>query len=96
MNTTQSINNEDLTYLLEHIDILKKLITTYEENVFILHPRIYSKDNTYSIKSIKVNDQVYNQFTQMWEDRFSYLKLQDLLSQCIIEFVERHASSANL
>lgn len=96
MNTTQSLSNEDLAYLLEHIDILKKLITTYEENVFILHPQIYAKNNSYSIKSIKVNDHIYHQFTEMWEDRFSYLKLQDLLSQCLIEFVERHDSSTNL
>src|SRR5699024_9321426 len=56
-------DNDELTFLNQHIDTLKKVIMHFEERgALILDKSIYSKDAEFVNKSIRMNNKIYKEF----------------------------------
>ena len=81
---------EALALLQDNMGFFKNLITSPQSSPLTLDPHIYAKDTTLASKSFKINDTIYSDFTRFCEENYSYLKLQDLLSQALLEFIENH------
>ncbi|MFR0778038.1 MAG: hypothetical protein ACLSH8_00365 [Zhenhengia sp.] len=82
-------SDEALTFIEDNLDSLKALISN-TSNTLNLDSRIYAKDITMSSKSFKINDAIYADFTTFCKENYSYLKLQDLFSQALLEFIQNH------
>jgi hypothetical protein len=81
----------ELTYLMEHHDVLKKLIQYAEENeLLLLDKRIYSKDTKYVNKSIRMNTVVYEDFSSFCEEYYPHLKMQDVIAQALLDAISRY------
>ncbi|TKH60184.1 hypothetical protein FC679_19980 [Bacillus cereus] len=76
---------EELQFSREHMDKLKTVLYI-SESVLILDEEVYAKDITMVVKSVKVNEKIYNRFAELCEERFNHLKMKDLISQAMLDF----------
>lgn len=82
---------EELLFLKRHLDVLKKLISNYEKGQFlVLDKQIYDSNAKFVNKNIKVNHLIYEQFTKLCENKFPHLKIQDLISQALLDFIYKY------
>lgn len=86
----QPINDDTFIFLEENLQHLKKMIENCSNKNVDLDKRIYDRDSTFSNRNIKINDVIYSEFIQLCEQQYSYLKVQDLVSQALVEFVYNH------
>ncbi|MDR5045725.1 hypothetical protein FNE59_08705 [Bacillus thuringiensis] len=76
---------EELQFSREHMDKLKTVLYI-SESVLILDEEVYAKDIPMVVKSVKVNEKIYNRFAELCEERFNHLKMNDLISQAMLDF----------
>ncbi|WP_240508017.1 hypothetical protein [Virgibacillus indicus] len=86
-----SRDNDEIAFIERNVDTLKKVIKQFEEQgLLLLDKRIYSKDAKFINKSIRMNNDVYKQFTGFCEDFYPHLKTQDLIAQALIDAMIRY------
>ena len=84
---------EELLFLKTNLDILKKLTSSCEEGQFlVLDKQIYDPNARFVNKNIKVNQQVYEQFTKLCDSKFRHLKIQDLIAQALLDFIYKYST----
>lgn len=92
-NVTQD-KNEVVKYLQENYQLIKRLLDreskTDTDNVLVLSPKVVQSSSEYVVRNTKVGKSVNEQFTKLCEEKFSYLKMQDLLAQAMVEFTEKY------
>lgn len=81
---------EELHFLRENIDTLKRLVNSGHRPPLILDKQIYSKSASFSNKSIKMNEEVYEKFTKHCSEHFPQFRLQDLIAQSLLDFIEKY------
>ncbi|WP_249308271.1 hypothetical protein [Lederbergia citrea] len=87
----QCEDNDEMSFIKRNVDTLKKVIKQFEEQgLLLLDKRIYSKDAKFVNKSIRMNNDVYEQFTGFCEDFYPHLKTQDLIAQALIDAMNRY------
>ncbi|MGE8203040.1 hypothetical protein ACQKP0_00530 [Heyndrickxia sp. NPDC080065] len=85
--------NEELLFIKENFDVLKKLLSNQENGIrLILDKKIYETKAKYVNKNIKVNDSIYQEFTSTCERQFPHLKIQDLIAQAFVDFILKYSS----
>ncbi|GCL74586.1 hypothetical protein PN4B1_45410 [Paenibacillus naphthalenovorans] len=87
--TTQTGYTVELNFLRENLDKLKKL-TENNKLPLILDQRIYSKTSQFFVKSIKMNEDIYGMFTQYCDENYPHFRLQDLIAQSLLDFIEKY------
>jgi hypothetical protein len=88
-----SINadNDELTYIKDHFHTLKSIIEQYENREdFFIDKRIFDTSSKISTKNFRISDDLYNQFVKVCQQKFPHLKIQDIISQLIFNFVNRY------
>lgn len=81
-----SENNDEATFFKQHEDTLRKVIQHFEnKGLLILDDRIYSRDATYSNKSIRMNNAIYEEFSSFCEEYYPHLKIQHVIAQALID-----------
>jgi len=81
-----SKNNDEATFFKQHEDTLRKVIQHFENKwLLILDDRIYSRDATYSNKSIRMNNAIYEEFSSFCEEYYPHLKIQHIIAQALID-----------
>jgi IS30 family transposase len=87
----KEVNSETITFIDENKVILQRLIEMYQSNnLLLLDERVYSKNAKFENKSIKMNKDIYKEFSLFCDTHYNHLKLQDLISQAILDFTERY------
>lgn len=81
--------NKELQFLRDNFDTLKGLLT-YNLKPFTLDKRVYSSTEKTINKNIKVNQDIYDDFISICSQQFSYLKIQDIISQCLLNFINEN------
>ncbi|TKJ86063.1 hypothetical protein PaeCFBP13512_19710 [Paenibacillus sp. CFBP13512] len=85
------LNSEELNFLKENIEELRELIAnSNDKSILHLDPRIYSKNSPFSVKSIKMNEDIYGMFTSHCEENFPHFRLQDLVAQSLLDFIAKY------
>lgn len=84
--------NNTLHFLEEHLDELKQLLIIHK-NQLILDPKVYDLACKTSSKSFQVNMNIYDQFTDLCSTRFPHLRQRDLVSQCLLDFVQKYGKT---
>lgn len=86
-----SVDSEELNFLKEHLNTLRDLVENRSDiSTLILNPKIYSKNSQFSVKSIKMNEDIYAAFTQYCGEKFPHFRLQDLIAQSLLDFIEKY------
>ena len=88
-----SNKNDVLMFLEEHFETLKQLLVIPDKAVkMTLDERICRQENRTSNKNIKINDDIYAEFIQLYREKYAYLKVQDVFSQALVEFIIKYQS----
>lgn len=85
--------NEIVKYIQENYQTIKRLVekeTKNENNVLVLSQEVVQVNSEYVIRNTKVPKNVNDQFTKLCEEKYQYLKLQDILGQAMWEFIEKY------
>lgn len=87
-----SITNNDTTlYLNQNIKTIKEIVSLFQHHTpLILDEKIYSKQSTYTTKSLKMNSLVYSEFVEFCENNYPLYRLQDLVAQALLDFIQRY------
>lgn len=84
-------DNEVLTFVRQNKPTLQRLVEMYQSNnLLLLDERIYSKNAKFENKSIKMNKDIYKEFSLFCDTHYNHLKIQDLIAKAIIDFMERY------
>lgn len=82
---------EVLIFVIQNKETLQRLIEMYQSNnLLFLDERVYTKTAKFENKSIKMNKDIYKEFSLFCDTHYNHLKLQDLIAQAILEFMERY------
>jgi hypothetical protein len=91
--TRNSDYSEELSFLKKHLDVLKKLVSSHENaQPMVLDKQVYDVKAKFVNKNIKVNASIYQQFTELCENKFRHLKIQDLIAQALLDFINKYSS----
>lgn len=80
--------SEELSFLRENLNLFKDM--TASESNLVLNKKIYSKDAVFSNRSIKMNEDVYADFSNHCHEKFPQFRLQDLVAQSLLDFIEKY------
>jgi hypothetical protein len=87
-----SSEDDELTYIKLHFSTLKSLIERHKENRdFTLDKRIFRSSSKFSTNNFRILDDLYKQFVKTCEQEFPHLKIQDILAQLILNFVDQYS-----
>lgn len=91
VKNSQSEDSDEISFIRNHVDILKKVIQQFEEQgLLLLDKRIYSRDGKFVNKSIRMNSDIYEEFSGFCEEYYPHLKTQDLIAQSLIDAMKRY------
>lgn len=92
IQTSASIDNgsdEALRFIANHINELKRLLNQHETEL-LLDPKVYAPDSKSVTKSLVVNKEIYEEFSDLCTRQFPHLRLKDIVSNCLYGFVKQH------
>lgn len=88
-----SAQNEALEFLNANLNKLKDLMLQMEQSSegspLIIDQRILN-NRQYKSTGLRIQEDVFKRFTDMYYQQFGYYKMQDVLSQALLEFCERY------
>jgi len=90
-NTAKN-TNETLDFLSEHLEDLKNLLLTNQSQL-ILDTKVYDTSSKTLNKSLQVNADIYKRFTELCATEFPHLRQKDLVSQCLLDFIQKYQKS---
>lgn len=79
---------EELYFIRENLTHFKSMIVTEPE--LKISKKIHNKDAIFSNKSIKMNEEIYANFSSHCQDKFPQFRLQDLIAQSLLDFIEKY------
>ncbi|WP_339197701.1 hypothetical protein [Aeribacillus sp. FSL k6-2211] len=84
-------DSEVLSFIQENFDTLKSLIQNYKSSSFLLlDERVYRSNANFVNKSIKMNSEIYEEFSKFCEDNYPQYQLQHLVAQALIDFMNKY------
>lgn len=78
-----------MRFIATHLQELKQLLNSHETQL-ILDPKVYSPDSKSITKSLVVNTEIYEFFCELCMTRSPHLRLKDIVSNCLYDFVKQH------
>ena len=94
---TKSNDDSGLSFIKHHEKTLKMIIEQFEHTgLLVLDKRIYSNDATFSNKSIRMNNDIYEEFSGFCEKYFPHLKIQHIIAQALIDAMTRYKPAREL
>lgn len=87
--SSEDVNEEVFRFLASHLDELKELLNVYKTE-FILDPKVYDPNSKSVSKSLFVNKEIYDEFTELCAKHFAHLRLGYIVSQCLYDFIKKH------
>ncbi|MCC3359429.1 hypothetical protein [Bacillus sp. REN16] len=80
---------ETLQFVAEHLEKLKQLLHSYGDQL-ILEPEIYDPGSNTITRTFQVNEGIYKQFSDLYSSRFSHIRLREIYSKCLLDFVKTY------
>ena len=69
---------------------ISKDLNHSNEEITYLDKRIYDKNAKFVNKSIRMNSEIYEDFSHFCDEYFPHLKMQDLIAQALIDAMQRY------
>lgn len=88
---SKSNENQYNDFIEQHENTLKMIIEHFENTgLLILDKRIYSNDSVYSNKSIRMNNDIYEEFINFCRKHYPHLKVQHIIAQALIDAMKKY------
>src|SRR5699024_10599940 len=82
---------DELAYIKENLSTIKELIELRKDNSdLLLDKRIYHSSSKHVTKNFRISDEIYKQFTRICNEQYPHLKIQDIVSQLLLDFIDKH------
>lgn len=82
---------DEINFIKENREALIKLLEMYQSNnLLILYESVYNKNAEYVNKSIKMNKEIYEVFSQFCNENYHHLKMQDLIAHALMDFTLKY------
>ncbi|RSK28516.1 hypothetical protein EJF36_17490 [Bacillus sp. HMF5848] len=76
-----------IRFLKDHYPTLKQLIERFQSNqLLILDEKVYSNQAKFESKSIKMNNEIYELFSNFCKENYPHFRIQDLVAQALLDF----------
>ena len=85
---------ETLQFVTEHLEELKGLLLTHETQL-ILEPEIYDSKSATITRTITVNEDIFQAFSNLYYSRFSHIRLREIYSKCLLDFIKNYQPKKN-
>jgi hypothetical protein len=86
-----SSESDEIAYIKQNFSIIVSLVERMKDNDdFTLDKRIFRSSNPV-MKNFRISDEVYKQFVATCEQQFPHLRIQDIISQLILNFVDQYS-----
>ncbi len=83
---------EELAFLKENLEMLKKLVANSEENkMLILDKAIYDTKAKFVNKNLKSERSHLRKILKLCESQFPHLKIQDIIAQSLLDFINKYS-----
>ncbi len=86
---SEGANDEALQFIAKHLNEIKELLNIYDAQL-VLDPKVYDPKSKSVTKSLVVNREIYEEFSNLCMTRFPHLRLKDIVSNCLYSFVKQH------
>ncbi|WP_281998848.1 hypothetical protein [Priestia flexa] len=87
----KSGDSDEIAFFKQNVDTLKKIVSQFEEQgLLLLDNRIYSREAKFVNKSIRMNNDIYEEFSSFCEEYYPHLKTQDVIAQTLIDAMDRY------
>ncbi len=91
ISNSHTEDSDETTFIKNNVDALKKVIQHFEEQgLLLLDKRIHSKEAKFVNKSIRMNSDIYEDFSSFCEEYYPHLKTQDVIAQTLIDAMNRY------
>lgn len=91
---TNKAHSPEMDFLSTNLDVLKQILASCESGMLLfLNKEIYSNNGTFVNKNIRINQAIYDKFTDNCDKHFPHLKLQDLIAQSLLDFIDKYTST---
>lgn len=87
--SSEDVNEEVIRFFSSHLNEFRELLNVHETQL-ILDPKVYDPNSKSVSKSLFVNKEIYAEFTDLCTKQYGHLKLKDIFSQCLYEFIKSH------
>lgn len=84
-----SEKEDAINFLTSHLTEIKEILYVYSENL-ILDSKVYQPNIPTTIKSLKINEEIYKEFSNLAKSQFSQYKVSDLVSQALYDFTKKY------
>lgn len=86
---SRSGNDEAMQFIAEHLNEIKELLNIHDAQL-VLDPKVYDPKSKSVTKSLIVNKEIYEEFSNLCMTRFPHLRLKDIVSNCLYNFIKQH------
>jgi hypothetical protein len=93
MNSIKLTVTSDTTiaFIEKNINTLRKIVSLYQEQVpLILDEKVYNKNAEFINKNFRLNSAIYEELNRFWESDYPSYRLQDLIGQAFLEFIQKY------
>ncbi len=91
LNTATNIDSDEIAFIKRHMDTLKKIVQNAEKSdPLILDKRIYNQNAQIMNKNIRMNNDIYQEFTSFCKQHYPHLKIQDVFSQSLLDAMQKY------
>ncbi|WP_062515147.1 hypothetical protein [Halobacillus sp. KGW1] len=81
-----SEDSDEFLFVKRNREALQKLIDRFHQSGnLVLEKKIYQNDAKFINKSIRMNSEIYKDFTKFCEEHYPYMKTQDIVAQALID-----------
>lgn len=94
IHESEKDQSNEVLFIRKNADTLKRIVQQFEgQGLLLLDKRIYSKGVKFVSKSIRMNNDIYEEFSSFCEEYYRHLREQDLIAQALIDAMERYKPS---
>lgn len=83
--------DDEFLFISENMNILQEIIDEFKgERYLQLDKNIYAKNAKFFNKSIKMNSDIYKDFSDFCNSNYPHLKMQDIIAQALLDAMKHY------
>lgn len=86
-------DSDALEYIEQHFATIKSLVQQLDGSEYskvMMIDKLILNNRVYKSKGLKVQEDVYMRFVELYKQQYQQYKLQDIISQALLEFCQRY------
>lgn len=93
--TQNNVNGtcKELDFIKENFTTIKQIVDKEKKNIpqFTIDKRLFESSNSVT-KNFRISPDLYDNFTKVCNEHYAYLKIQDIIAQLLLNFIDDHST----